>query len=77
MPVPTTRSQLSSWRRTVGVMKKRAFALALWFYTGWYAGAIVAWALGVSPLVGPLLGAAAAAIFVGIPPRTSWTRTEA
>jgi hypothetical protein len=58
-------------------MKKRTFALALWFYTGWYAGAILAWALGVSPLVGPLVGTAAAAILVGYPRRTSWTRTEA
>lgn len=58
-------------------MKKRAAALVLWFYTGWYAGAIVAWALGVSPLLGPIVGAAAAAVFVGDPRKVIWSRQPA
>jgi len=37
-------------------MKKRIFAALLWFYTGWYGGAILAAYLGVSPLLGPIIG---------------------
>ena len=48
-------------------MKKRAFAAVLWFYVGWYGGAMLAEFLGVSPLLGPLIGTAAAALFVGDP----------
>ena len=42
-------------------MKKRAFAAVLWFYVGWYGGAMLAEFLGVSPLLGPMIGTAAAA----------------
>ncbi|HEV8280898.1 MAG TPA: hypothetical protein VGQ02_03500 [Candidatus Limnocylindrales bacterium] len=54
-------------------MKKRIFAAFLWFYTGWYGGAILSEFLGVSPVLGPLIGAAAAALFVGDPRRIIWT----
>jgi hypothetical protein len=54
-------------------MKKRVLAAFLWFYTGWYAGALVANLLEVSPMLGPILGAAAAAIIVGDPRRIIWT----
>jgi len=53
-------------------MKKRVFAALLWFYAWWYAGAVVAHVLGVSPMLGPIVGAAAAAIFAGDPRRIIW-----
>ena len=55
-------------------MKKRAAAAILWFYAGWYAGASIAFVAGLSPVLGPILGIAAAAI-VGVDPRRMiWTR---
>jgi hypothetical protein len=54
-------------------MKKRLLAAFLWFYAGWYAGAILADVLGVSPFLGPLIGAAAAALIVGDPRRIIWS----
>jgi hypothetical protein len=55
-------------------MKKRAFAALLWFYTAWYAGAMVADVLGLSAALGPILGTAAAAIVAGDPRRIIWSR---
>ena len=55
-------------------MTKRVAAAFLWFYTGWYAGAFLAEMLGVSPVIGPILGAAAAGFMVGDPLRIIWTR---
>lgn len=54
-------------------MKKRVLATFLWFYVGWYGGAMLAEFLGVSPLLGPIIGAAAAALFVGDPRRIVWS----
>lgn len=54
-------------------MKKRALAAFLWFYTGWYAGAMLAALVGVSPVLGPIIGAAAAGLIVGDPRRIIWT----
>ena len=54
-------------------MKKRILATFLWFYAGWYAGAVIAYALGISPLLGPILGAAAAVLVAGDPRRVIWT----
>jgi hypothetical protein len=54
-------------------MKKRLLAAFLWFYAGWYAGALLADFLGVSPFLGPLIGAVAAALIVGDPRRIIWT----
>lgn len=55
-------------------MKKRVLATFLWFYAGWYAGAVVAEILGVSPYLGPIIGTAAAALFAGDPRGIIWTR---
>ena len=55
-------------------MTKRVVAAFLWFYTGWYAGAMIAAVLGVNPVIGPIVGAAAAGFFVGDPLRIIWTR---
>ena len=41
-------------------MTKRIVAAFLWFYAGWYAGALIAEFVGVSALLGPIIGAAAA-----------------
>ena len=58
-------------------MKKRTFAAILWFYTGWYAGALLADILGVGPVLGPIIGAAAAGLIVGDPRRIIWTARAA
>lgn len=58
-------------------MKKRAAATLLWFYSAWYAGAMIAHALGLSELLGPILGTAAAAIVAGDPRRIIWSRPAA
>jgi hypothetical protein len=55
-------------------MTKRVAAAFLWFYTGWYAGAFLAEIFGVSPVIGPIVGVAAAGFFVGDPLRIIWTR---
>ena len=55
-------------------MTKRLAAALLWFYAGWYAGAMIAGFLGISPVIGPILGAAAAGFLVGDPLRIIWTR---
>lgn len=58
-------------------MKKRVLAALLWFYTGWYGGAIVAHFLGISELLGPVLGAAIAAFVAGDPRGIIWGRRDA
>jgi hypothetical protein len=54
-------------------MSKRILAAFLWFYTGWYAGAMLADVLSLNPALGPILGAAAAGLIVGDPRRLIWT----
>ena len=58
-------------------MTKRAIAAILWFYTGWYAGSMLAEFVGVSALLGPIIGAAAAGLIVGDPRRIIWTARTA
>jgi hypothetical protein len=53
-------------------MKKRSLAAFLWFYAGWYAGALIADFLNISPLLGPVLGAALAAFIAGDPRHLIW-----
>jgi hypothetical protein len=59
--------------RTMRGMTKRVIAALLWFYAGWYAGAFIAEMLGVTPLLGPVIGAAAAGLIAGDPRRIIWT----
>jgi len=54
-------------------MKKRILAAFLWFYAGWYGGALLADFIGISPMLGPIVGAAAAALIVGDPRHLIWT----
>ena len=56
-------------------MKKRAVAAVLWFYAFWYAGAMIAQVFGLSPVLGPILGAAAASLIAGDPRGIIWTKT--
>jgi hypothetical protein len=55
-------------------MKKRVAATLLWFYSMWYAGAMIATLFGLSPALGPILGTAAAAIVGGDPRNLIWSR---
>lgn len=55
-------------------MKQRVLAGLLWFYAGWYLGALVADSLGVSQALGPIIGAAAAALIAGDPRGVIWAK---
>jgi hypothetical protein len=55
-------------------MKKRALAAVLWFFAGWYFGAFLAEIFGVSVAIGPIIGAAAAALIAGDPRGIIWGR---
>lgn len=50
-------------------MLKRIAPLALWFYSGWTLGAMLAYATGANDLLGPVLGATSAALFAVGPGR--------
>lgn len=59
-------------------MQIRIVSAALWFYAAWTFGALIATALDLSAWLGPLIGVAAAALFVADPRRTIWAwRPEA
>jgi hypothetical protein len=58
-------------------MKKRVLSAFLWFYCGWYAGAMIAAFVGISPMLGPIVGAAAAALIAGDPRGVIWPRKAA
>ena len=62
---------------TMPDMSKRVLAALLWFYAGWYAGNILADLTGVSLVLGPIIGAAAAALIAGDPRRIIWTARAA
>jgi hypothetical protein len=53
-------------------MKKRALAAALWSVTGWYVGAMIAWALNIGPVLPVVLAASAALFIAGDPRRIIW-----
>jgi hypothetical protein len=57
-------------------MNKRIAAGVLWFLAGWYGGLYIAFFLGVSDALGPILGIAAAAMFAGDPLGVIWARRE-
>jgi hypothetical protein len=58
-------------------MKKRALVTGLWFFAGWYAGNVLAYALGVSELLGPIVGTAAAVLIATDPRHLLWAPSEA
>lgn len=53
-------------------MTKRVLATLLWFYAGWYAGAMTAALFGISPALGPIIAVAAAAMIGGDPRGIIW-----
>jgi hypothetical protein len=55
-------------------MTKRLAAALLWFITGWYAWALIAATLGLTPLFGPVVGTILAAFIAGDPMHRIWTR---
>ena len=58
-------------------MKKRIAAAVLWFFTGWFVGSFGAFALGLSPSLGPIVATAAALIIAMDPRQVIWTRSTA
>jgi hypothetical protein len=56
-------------------MKKRVLAGLLWFYATWYAWGLIASTLGVTEMLGPVLGLIAAALFAGDPLGRIWSST--
>jgi hypothetical protein len=54
-------------------MNKRIAAGVLWLFAGWYLGNIVAFFLGISDMLGPILGIAAAVVVAGDPLGRIWT----
>jgi hypothetical protein len=53
-------------------MTKRVAAALLWFLAGWCAWGLIAALTSVSPLFGPVLGAAIAALVAGDPMHKIW-----
>lgn len=56
-------------------MFKRVASLFLWFYAGWTFGSLIAFATGGNEAIGPIIGAAVAALFAGDPRGLIWRRT--
>jgi hypothetical protein len=54
-------------------MSKRILAGVLWLFAGWYIGNILAFYFGISDLLGPILGVAAALVIAGDPLRIVWS----
>lgn len=54
-------------------MTKRIVAALLWFYAGWSMWAFIASVGDLTPLVGPVLGAALASVFAADPMHRIWT----
>jgi len=57
-------------------MHKRIAAAVLWFLACWTAGSFFSYTLGLDPLVGPIVGIAAAGLFAGDPRRIIWVRSS-
>jgi hypothetical protein len=57
-------------------MSKRILAGVLWLFAGWYIGNILAFYFGISDLLGPILGVAAALVIAGDPLRVVWGNVE-
>ena len=53
-------------------MNKRIAAAVLWLLAGSYLGALLAHMVGVSDVLGPILGVAAAALIAGDPRGLIW-----
>ena len=56
---------------------KRVAVSFLWFYTGWYAGSMVASLIGVPDLLGPIVGIAAGFLVAFDPRHVIWPTARA
>lgn len=56
---------------------KRAVAAFLWFFVGWFVGAVAAWAIGLGPLVAPVVAILLAALIFADPLGWIWIRPQA
>jgi hypothetical protein len=54
---------------------KRLVAATFWFIDGWFVGAAVAWALGISPVLAPVLALATAGIILADPRQIIWSHS--
>jgi hypothetical protein len=57
----------------IQIMYKRVVAAGLWFYATWTAGAVLAMALHLDAILGPILAIATTAIVAVDPRRVIWT----
>lgn len=55
-------------------MNKRIAAAVLWFFACWTAGSFLTYTVGISPLIGPIIGAAAAGLVALDPRGIIWAR---
>ena len=55
-------------------MNKRVVSALRWFYAGWTFGSLFALARGLSSILGPIIGIAAAILFLVDPRRIIWTQ---
>jgi hypothetical protein len=53
---------------------KRAVAAILWFMTGWWIGAFIAFGLDLTSVLAPISGLALAGLFAGDPFHLVWAR---
>jgi hypothetical protein len=63
-------------RAIVPVMGKRILAGVLWLFAGWYLGNLIAFHVGLSELLGPVLGVVAAGAVAGDPLGLIWARAS-
>jgi hypothetical protein len=63
-------------RGEIDAMMKRIAAAVLWFYAGWVAGAMLAFVLGISVALAPIVAVTAAALVAGDPRRLIWFKTR-
>ena len=59
-------------RANTAPMTKRVIATFLWFYTGWYLGAEIAYFTGLNAIVGPAVGIGAALFLIYGPTQGLW-----
>ena len=58
-------------------MKKRILATTLWFFAGWYGGAVLAWVIGIEAPIGLIAGIAAGGFVWADPVHLLWNPSAA
>ena len=59
---------------SLSAMKKRVVTSVLWLYAGWYVGAMTAFLVGLSPVLGPIVGISAAVLIAIDPRHVLWSQ---